>query len=75
MLIVPPFRDDQIWDRGHIFFGREGADIAEEVLNKFNGEMTHVGCPLHLEFAWKKDIEMRTATRLREGYYDVKRDR
>ncbi|KAF8346624.1 hypothetical protein F5887DRAFT_88220 [Amanita rubescens] len=64
---LPPFKDGQIWDRGHIVFKREGADIAEEVLNKFNGQMTHIGCPLHLEYAWKKDIETRSIKRLKES--------
>jgi hypothetical protein len=49
MLTVAPLKYGQLWDRGHILF-REG-DTAEEVLDKFNGKMTAMGCRLHLEYA------------------------
>ncbi len=53
MLTAPPFKAGQLWDRGHIHFC--DADTAEEVLNKFNGKMTAIGCPLNLEYSVKKD--------------------
>ncbi len=54
MLTVAPSAEGHVWDRGHIFFRREDTDIAEEVLNKFDGKMTAKGCRLNLEYALQK---------------------
>ncbi|KAF8346625.1 hypothetical protein F5887DRAFT_960038 [Amanita rubescens] len=48
---IPPTKEDQLWDRGHIFFAER--DVAEEALDKYNGRMTEQGCPLCFEYAMK----------------------
>ena len=54
ILTVPPFKEGQLWDRGIIVFGNEDSDIAEEVLAKFNGQMTALGCRMDLEYSSMK---------------------
>ena len=57
MLTVPPLEEGQLQDRGHILFANQDSDTAEEVFNKFNGKMTALGCPMHLEYPIKRKLK------------------